>query len=139
MEYNIRFIAQDIVEKYYKDIVDKGGNPYIQHLFRVANKMPNTLLKTAALLHDFIEDFPEKRDVLNVFPKEVILLVEILTRGKEESYMNYIKRIKEDPDAVYVKVADLRDNMDITRLKKVTDEDVARIRKYHKAYKYLIK
>jgi hypothetical protein len=45
-----------------------------------------------------------------------------------------MEKVKANKDAVKVKMADLRHNSDIRRLKGVTDKDVARIAKYHKFY-----
>ena len=60
-----------------------------------------------------------------------------MTRNEGESYMDYIKRIGEDNICRIVKMCDLKDNMDITRLDKLKNEDFNRLKKYHKAYKYL--
>jgi hypothetical protein len=51
--------------------------------------------------------------------------------------MNFVRRCGDDKIVRYVKMADLLHNMDLTRLDEITDEDLQRIKKYHKAYKYL--
>jgi hypothetical protein len=45
-----------------------------------------------------------------------------------------MERIKQNPDAIRVKLADLRHNSDIRRLKGVTEKDIKRIAKYHSMY-----
>lgn len=68
----------------------------------------------------------------------VLTAVIALTRKEGESYMTYIKRLAENEDARIVKLYDLQDNMDITRLKKLSKEDFARLQKYLKAYHFLV-
>ena len=60
-----------------------------------------------------------------------------MTKREGESYDLFIERVKDNPIALKVKMADLRDNMDILRLPVLTEKDLQRIAKYHKAYKYL--
>ena len=71
------------------------------------------------------------------FEYAIVNRVVRMTRKEDESYMDYIKRIGEDNICRIVKMCDLKDNMDITRLEKITDKDFDRLKKYHKAYKYL--
>ena len=47
------------------------------------------------------------------------------------------KSIKTNPLAIKVKINDLRDNMDITRLVYITEKDTERLNKYLKAYQEL--
>jgi hypothetical protein len=47
--------------------------------------------------------------------------------------MEFIRRCAENPIGCIVKMEYLKDNMGMTRLDKITDEDVQRLRKYHKA------
>lgn len=129
---------------------DKAGQDYIRHPLIVADivshrykyRLSEDVLFTAecvAMLHDVIEDTPNTiSDLLNYgIPFEIASRVEILTRGEGESYMNFIKRCGDDTITRCVKICDLLHNMDLTRLDKIIDEDFNRIKKYHKAYKYL--
>lgn len=130
--------------------VDKAGKDYFLHPCEVADifdkKFKHLLTNEetfigvcVALLHDVLEDseFTQKDMLEFGIPFEIVSRCEIITRGKDESYMNFIRRCGDDKIVRYVKMADLLHNMDLTRIKKVTDKDLQRIKKYHKAYKYL--
>ena len=130
--------------------VDKAGKDYFQHPCNVADifdkKFKHLLTneelfigKCVALLHDVLEDSGlTQKDMLEFgIPFEIVSRCEIITRGKDESYMNFVRRCGDEKIVRYVKMADLLHNMDLTRLEKVTDKDLQRIKKYHKAYKYL--
>ncbi len=58
--------------------------------------------------------------------------------SEDEVYDDFIARIAQNPLAVKVKLNDLRDNLDITRLEQITDKDVKRLNKYLRAYKTLM-
>lgn len=139
-----------MIEKAYKIAmeafdgkVDRAGEPYIFHLSRVANSFAdNEYLYTVAILHDLFEDCPEWNfdRLLTEFPAIVCIAVQALTKEKGENYDSYICRVASNDAARAVKLADLRDNMNLCRLKKeLTDSDLTRVKKYHKAYLYLLK
>ena len=127
----------------FKDITDKGNQPYILHCLRVMNSMPENdwELRAIAVLHDVIEDevCTLKQLIDLKFSDRIIRGVMDLTHNEMDSYEDYIKRISLNKDAVKVKLADLRDNSDINRLKGLTKKDFDRMEKYHKAYIYLSK
>ena len=137
--------AVEIITKEFKNKKDKAGKPYIDHLWRVKETVHNEIwgnyeLETVALLHDLLEDCPNwnKEKLLDIFPKSVVDSVVCLTRKKNESYKEYIDRILTDDMATLVKKADLRDNMDITRLKTLNEADFIRLKKYHSSYMQLV-
>lgn len=134
-------IALRLVANYQGKQVDKGGCPYALHLIRIALKLDNEIQRTAALLHDIIEDTECTLEILKEkgISEDVIEIVDILTRKKDESYMDFIKRIKNsnNEDAIKIKKLDLIDNMNLDRLKEVKEEDIKRCKKYKKAYKLL--
>ena len=132
-------LAYNIILRAFADKFDKAGEPYIFHLERVAYPFrDDQFLFVAALLHDLIEDCPdwtfEKLSEFG-FHRRVVLAVEALTKRENETYEDFIHRIAENEDARKVKLSDLKDNMDLTRLKrKLTEKDLARVAKYHDAY-----
>jgi (p)ppGpp synthase/HD superfamily hydrolase len=136
-------VAIAIAANGFKNRTDKGGEPYILHCLRVMNNLHtrDKDLQCIAMLHDCVEDGVCTIDDLwdAGFSKRVITNVEILTHQKDVPYMDYIKIIAHYPDARLVKLADLRDNSDITRLKGLTKNDFDRMEKYHTAYIYLSK
>ena len=130
---------------------DKAGQPYVLHLLRVmmAQMMGQTTgdmteratqpAMIAAVLHDIVEDtgytFEDLRE--EGFSREVVTAVEHLTRQDGESYTEFAERAASHPVARVVKLADLEDNMDITRLPEVSDRDRKRLAKYHQAWSRL--
>lgn len=124
--------------------VDKAGAPYIEHPMRVALRCNTTFQRCVALLHDVLEDTPTTEvDLLAAgVDSDVVKVVKMMTHGKGlgyDEYMAYIRSVATDPDARIVKMADLRDNMDLSRLKDrgITAVDRQRQSKYEDAYALL--
>lgn len=134
-------IALKILAKYQGSQVDKGGNPYILHPMKIALQLDTEEERASALLHDVIEDSDCTYLILKEegISESVIDIVKILTRRKDESYKNYLKRVKEsnNKSAIKIKKLDLLDNLDTSRLKEVTQKDLDRCKKYTDAYRYL--
>jgi (p)ppGpp synthase/HD superfamily hydrolase len=130
-----------IAAEAFEDKVDKGGQPYILHCLYVMNQMPedDEELRCIAVMHDLVEDTSWTTGLLfyEGFSERVIRGVYTLTHESWETYDDYIKRISANKDAVKVKLADLRHNSDITRIKGLTKKDFDRMEKYHRAYTYL--
>ena len=63
----------------------------------------------------------------------VINAIECLTKRGNEAYLHFINRIKKDQLARSVKIEDVKDNMDLKRFNSITDKDLERTTKYHKA------
>ena len=95
--------------------------------------------KIVALLHDTIEDTDVTPQILldAGIPQEIVDAVLSVTRNPGESYSDFIQRAALNPLGLEVKLADLEDNMDIRRLQEITDNDVARLRKYLNAWRFL--
>jgi (p)ppGpp synthase/HD superfamily hydrolase len=93
----------------------------------------------AAVLHDVVEDTSLTLDDLRKegFPREVLEAVESLSKNEKESYDEYVERVSRNPVAVKVKLADLEDNMRITRMNKFTEKDTVRLAKYLRAWQRL--
>ena len=117
---------------------DRGGNPYILHPLKVMYylKSNDEELQCIALAHDLVEDTDTTYDELRSmgFTNRVIDGIAALTKLPGESYDQYKERVKANPDAIKVKMADLRHNTDIRRLKGVTEKDLARVEKYQRFY-----
>jgi (p)ppGpp synthase/HD superfamily hydrolase len=121
---------------------DKGGNPYILHPLKVMHYLRSVdeELQCIALGHDIIEDTDVTYSDLKQegFTDRIIKGIQSLTKVPGETYDEYKERVKKNKDAVKVKMADLRHNTDIRRLKGVSDKDIARITKYHQFYLELL-
>lgn len=122
----------ELVTDKFMNKVDKGGNPYMYHLIGVAksNKW-NDVLFMASLLHDIVEDTDVTLEYLTTegYDLSVIEIVDLVTIRKGEKYNDRIDTIinSENMYALLLKRADLENNMDITRLKVITEKDVVRI------------
>lgn len=110
--------ALDIAVKAHEEQVDKGGNPYIWHPVRVALHSHSDEEKIAALLHDVIEDTSVTMDDLAKagFSEKVLDAIQCLTKKEGEEYMDFIQRVSGNEIAAKVKIQDLNDNMDVSRL-----------------------
>ena len=92
----------------------------------------------AAILHDIVEDTDVTIEQLaEDFSSNIVEAVRLLTRNDTMPYDDYIKNIKTNPIARKVKLADLKHNMDNTRLKEIGPKDVERFKKYEDAVKVL--
>ena len=118
---------------------DKAGQPYILHPLRIMLKMKTETEKIAAVLHDVIEDTDWTFEKLKRegFSEEILDALKHVTRQRNETYEQFIERVKTNPTARQVKISDLEDNMDIKRLSVLTDQDLQRLNKYRKALKTL--
>lgn len=132
--------AMIIAYEAHKNQVDKSGVPYIYHPIHVAEQMDTENECIIALLHDVVEDTNVTfKQLEEVFSKEIIDILKLLTRKGNIEYDEYIKRIKNNSIACKVKIADLTHNLDKTRLDFVTEVDVKRNEKYKKALQILCK
>ena len=136
----IYFHARNICVDAHKGQKDKAGEDYYHHPLRVAEKCQSISAKVVALLHDTIEDTEVTVETLQKegFSQELFDGGLSVPKREGESYEDFVRRAAENPLGKEVKKADLEDNMDIRRLKEITEEDVARLRKYLCAWQYLI-
>ena len=133
----------EIVTRLFNDKEDKGGQPYVIHLLKVYSGVSEYLEKVCALLHDVVEDTDVSYHDLEIvgYNNDVIDILKILTKVKGEDYRDYIERIIESNNihALNIKLADLRHNMDITRIKNPTTNDYERVSKrYEPAYQKIL-
>ena len=125
----------------FVDVTDKGGKPYILHCLHVMNKVRHLGLEVMqiAVMHDLVEDTDVTLNDLKGmgFSDRVINGVAAMTHEKGVPYMDYIKKSAANPDARAVKMADLKHNSDLTRLKGHSQKDFDRLAKYALAFQYL--
>lgn len=114
---------------------DKAGQPYILHPLRVMFSRKNEAERICAVLHDVIEDTDISLEYLREqgFSKEILAALDALTKRDNEKYDDFIGRVIENKIACYVKLADLSDNMNLSRISNPTEEDYKRVEKYRKA------
>lgn len=126
------------------DDVDKGGEGYILHPIRIMMRLrtKDDEYRVPAILHDVPEDHPKLMPSVYGLAKygmtdSMYHTLDCLTHNKGESYEEYIERVATSKYATAIKMGDLRDNSDITRMKSLRPKDHDRIAKYFKAYNYL--
>jgi (p)ppGpp synthase/HD superfamily hydrolase len=117
---------------------DRGGNPYILHPLKVMHylKTDDEELMCMALGHDVVEDtsvtFKDLREA--GMSERVIEGIRSLTKMPGQTYDEYKEVVFANKDAMRVKMADLRHNTDVRRLKGVSEKDIARMAKYHQFF-----
>lgn len=136
MEQNIQLAkAIALAADRHKNQFDKGGKPYILHVLKVMHytKSDDLEILQIAVMHDIVEDTDLTYADLRAmgFSERVIAGVRALTKVKGQTHEEYLAGILANLDAIIVKMADLRHNSDIRRLKGVTEKDVKRVVKYH--------
>ena len=119
---------------------DKAGKEYIFHPLTVALQLDDFNARIAGLLHDTVED-SEGRVTLEMireeFNEEIYEAVRQLTHDPSVSYFEYLDNMTSK-SALQVKLADLTNNMDLSRIEHVTEADLSRIERYKKAMDIVI-
>jgi len=132
--------------------VDKAGKPYILHPLRVMfslsrndehlvlgkdnHQFTSEDAQIVGVLHDTVEDTHlTLKDLGEHFPNYIVDAVNALTRRPKEEYSHYLVRVQSNKLAATVKLADLRDNLDLTRIENPNDRDFRRWQKYTRSYK----
>lgn len=124
----------------HKDQTDKSGMPYVFHPFHLAEQMQDEACVTVALLHDVVEDTDYTFEDLRKmgFSEEVLEALQVLTHEPSVPYMQYIAKIKENPIARAVKLADLTHNSDPGRVEAADERMLQRWEKYAAAKRLLL-
>lgn len=102
-------------------------------------KMKDESARITAVLHDVVEDSEISFADLNAlgFSRKILEALECLTKRENENYDAFIARIVPNLLARTIKIADIKDNMDLNRLESISEKDLARVTKYHAALKIL--
>ena len=133
--------AIEIATEAHRGQFDKAGNNYIGHPLRVMSAGKTLNEKIVGVLHDVVEDSGWTFEQLSNegFSDEIIVALRCVTKlSEDEPYDEFIERVTKNDLAIAVKINDLSDNMDIRRLKELTEKDFQRLQKYHRAYTRLI-
>lgn len=125
----------------HKDQVDKSGMPYVYHPFHLAEQMDDEYSTCVALLHDVVEDTAVTVEYLakQGFPPEVTDAIKLMTHDESVPYLDYVAKLKINPIARKVKIADLKHNSDLSRLDHINDKALKRAEKYRAAIELLEK
>jgi (p)ppGpp synthase/HD superfamily hydrolase len=115
---------------------DKAGAPYILHPLRVMLRLSSNDERMVAVLHDVCEDCPGwtfDRLRSEGFSDQVLKALDSVTKRDGETYEDFVTRAADDPVGRAVKLADLHDNCDLSRIANPSERDFARIEKYKNA------
>lgn len=134
-----------LVATKFENVLDKQGQPYFLHCLHVMQTCGLTDENSLCIAvgHDLVEDTDVTVDYLTrEFNFDIAAGIECLTfiSSPEYTYEDYIKFIGNLPKEhkiANIKLADLRHNMDASRLRGLTKKDFDRMEKYMKAYIYL--
>ncbi|MDP2571620.1 hypothetical protein Q8W40_05465 [Vibrio penaeicida] len=131
--------AIEIALKAHEHQLDKGGTPYVLHPLRLMFKFQCQKEMIVAVLHDVIEDGSITLEYLLKagFSGDIVHSVDCLTKRSHEAYEEYILRLSKDTLARTIKIEDIKDNLDLSRLEVVLEKDLVRLKKYHRALKVL--
>ncbi len=140
MAYSIDVAAaRALATKAHEGQTDKAGLPYITHPERVALRMESPELQVIGWLHDTVEDTTlTVKDIAERFGPETAAAVDAISRRDGEKWSGYLDRVAANPMARQVKISDLIDNSNLSRIPHVTLKDVERQKKYNKALKKLL-
>lgn len=132
--------AIEIAAKAHAGQTDKAGEAYILHPLRVMLSLTTENERIAGVLHDVLEDTDVTLEQLESegFANEVLVALVALTKEKGESRMQAAARAKKDPIARAVKLADNKDNSNISRIKSPTEKDFARLEEYRAVRELLL-
>lgn len=112
--------ASLIAYEAHKSDFDKGGYPYVMHPFYLAFQMEDENAVCVALLHDVIEDHGDRYSFEYLreegFNEEILSALKLLTHDPATPYMDYVTEIGKNELARRVKIADLKHNLDASRL-----------------------
>lgn len=128
--------AKDLAHRAHAGQVDKAGRPYIEHVARVAAAVADDPeAEAVAWLHDCYEDGrADPRTLDSLFPNNIGEAVEALNQCLFSNRVYYYSAIRRNPLALRVKLADIADNADESRLALLDEKTASRLRrKYARA------
>jgi (p)ppGpp synthase/HD superfamily hydrolase len=132
--------AIELAARAHAGQVDKAGQPYVLHPLRLMLGVRTPHERMAAVLHDIVEDTDVTFEDLAAegFPAEVVAAVRALTKTDGEKRVDAAKRAAADPIARVVKLADVADNMDLSRIAEPTQKDFDRLEEYEQVRAILL-
>ena len=146
--------AIEIAVEAHTGQLDKGGNPYILHPLRVMLSLDSEDERIVGVLHDVVEDCEgwtwerlkeqgcsdeiiEALQSVSKTPKEEAEYRSLPEDEKLGHYLKFIQRAKANKIGRNVKAAEIRDNLDISRIDDITESDINRLNRYKKALSIL--
>ena len=114
--------AIEVARNAFEGMVDEFGNPYVEHSCRIMEQMDTEDEKIVAMLHDVVEDTEVSLSDLQSygFSRMILDTVGQLTKRSDRTYFDYIDDISGSELATKIKIAEVRDNKDIFRVRKMS-------------------
>lgn len=130
-------LAWVLAQTAHRGQFDKGGQPYILHVYTVGSLFRDPARKSIGYMHDILEDTIYTATDLKAsgIPPEILQPLQLLCRTSSDEYFDYIKRVCTNPLAADVKLADLWHNTRAERLNTYDMWTYQRMQKYVKAIK----
>ncbi len=119
---------------------DKADAPYILHPLRVMLRVTTEAERITAVLHDVVEDcegWSFERLLGEGFATHIIDALQSVTKREGEAYEDFVARACQNPIGRRVKLSDLTDNCDLSRIASPTARDYERIARYRRAIAYI--
>ncbi|MEI4194411.1 phosphohydrolase [Roseovarius sp. E0-M6] len=131
--------AIEIATAAHRGQTDKAGKPYILHPLRVMLACEGETTQIVAVLHDVIEDTDWTPDALRAAGASdaILAALDTVTRRDHETYSEFIERAARNEIGRTVKIADLHDNLDLSRIANPRARDFARFDRYRDALERL--
>ena len=129
--------AIEIAVAAHRGQTDKAGRPYILHPLWLMQQFEDEDAMIVSILHDVVEDSAFTLADLSSegFAPDVVRAIDAISRRVDESYEEYVSRVRAHPVARRVKLADLEHNMDLRRMGRIDDRDLERLGKYHETWR----
>jgi (p)ppGpp synthase/HD superfamily hydrolase len=138
--------AIEIAAEAHREQTDKAGAPYLLHPLRVMMSLETDDERIVGILHDVVEDGPGwtfERLEDEGFSKTVLNALRLVTKRPEDEgdsdavYVAFVRRTKGNKIARRVKIADIVDNLNASRLPALTEKDMRRMNRYLAALREL--
>jgi (p)ppGpp synthase/HD superfamily hydrolase len=116
--------------------VDWAGVSYVLHPLRMMLRVSSIDERIVAVLHDVCEDCPGwtfDRLRGEGFSNHIIEALQSVTKRDGEDYEAFVRRAAANPIGRAVKLADLHDNSDLSRISVPSERELRLIEKYRRA------
>ena len=130
--------AKSLMTKAHLGQIDRLGQPYYLHPFRVGSAGYAFGERVVGYLHDVVEDSDIDLSYLKSVgvPDNMLKAIDAITHPENEPPIDYINRCIDDPIARNVKINDIRDNWSLSNTSCL---DIEKRKKLDKKYKLWLK
>lgn len=125
-----------VAAKTHRGQKDRFKKPFVLHVLRVIGRGNSLEEQVLGALHDVVERSEVTIEELRLkgYPERVLLALDHISRREGETYEAYIERVELNNLATRVKIHDLADKMDISKIERISDDDRKRFNRQLRAY-----